>query len=148
MIRQATLDDVQELATLFDLYRQFYKQESDLHAAASFLKERILNNESVVFIAEDEISKRIIGFTQLYPGFSSIGLKRSWILNDLYVKNENRKQGMAEKLLIEATAFSRKSGARSIMLQTALANSPAQRLYEKLGWEKDSEFLTYYIFHD
>lgn len=70
MIKQATLHDINKLTPLFDAYRQFYHKQSDLDAAKDFLEARIENNESVIYIATNELD-HFVGFVQLYPSFSS-----------------------------------------------------------------------------
>lgn len=147
-IRNASLNDLEQVAHLFNLYRQFYKQESDLIGAKEFLKQRLENHQSVILIALSEDDKtQVAGFVQLYPTFSSIGLRTAWVLNDLYVDPSIRGKGYGKELLSAAAEYSKASGARNMMLQTALTNRTAQQLYEKLGWKKDEEFLTYYLFH-
>lgn len=94
-IVHATPADVGEIAPLFDAYRQFYQKPSDVEAARRFLFARLSKNESVLFLARHE--GRVVGFVQLYPVFSSIGLTRQWILNDLYVAPEARKLGWDER---------------------------------------------------
>ena len=42
-IRQATTDDIEEIAKLFDAYRVFYEQGSDLSLAHEFLGNRLNN---------------------------------------------------------------------------------------------------------
>ena len=87
-IQQVTdLQHLDKLAHIFDLYRQFCKQNSDINSAKSFLKERIISLESVIFAAFE--GDTIVGFTQLYPTFSSVTLQRSWILNDFFVLENN-----------------------------------------------------------
>ena len=98
-------------------------------------------NESVIFVAEKE--GHLVGFTQLYPLFSSTMMKTQWILNDLFVRKEERKSGAGEKLMKTAMEFGLKDGSRGLSLQTAVTNATAQRLYEKLGWKKNETFLTY-----
>ena len=90
IVREAQSGDLEPLARLFDEYRQFYEQASDLEGARRFLAERGSRHESVVFLAIDSVSGTAVGFTQLYPSFSSISMKRVWILNDLYVREEYR----------------------------------------------------------
>lgn len=138
---QATIEDLDGVSNLFNLYRMFYQQESDLEGARNYIKERIENKESIIFVVKDEQS--YVGFTQLYPTFSSISMKRSWILNDLYVDSKARKQGIGEKLLLKAKEFAIENGAKSISLSTAPENVSAQRLYEKNGYKKDSQFYHY-----
>jgi ribosomal protein S18 acetylase RimI-like enzyme len=142
MIQKATINDLDSLAELFDLYRVFYEQNSDLEAARKYLKERITNEESVVFLAVDGSTS--IGFVQLYPSFSSVSMKRSWVLNDLYVKEQVRGKGAGEKLIHSAIHFAKETGAKGVSLETGKGNTGAQRLYEKIGFEKESNYFYYF----
>jgi ribosomal protein S18 acetylase RimI-like enzyme len=141
-IRPAGLSDLPQLAHLFDLYRQFYKKNSSLDGAAQFLRARIANKESVIFVAEappDELS----GFVQLYPSFTSLGMGRSWILNDLYVSQAFRRQGVGRALMEAAHEFAKSTGALSITLETQIENTEAQALYEALGYSAATGFAFY-----
>jgi len=140
-IRRAGSDDLDALAGLFDLYRQFYRQPSDLAGARAFLSERIARDESVIFLAED--SGQPFGFTQLYPSFTSSGMKRTFILNDLFVVSEARGRGVATALLRHAAKFAQGEGAARLGLSTAVDNSAAQALYEREGWKRDTDFFSY-----
>ncbi|WP_255248226.1 GNAT family N-acetyltransferase [Terribacillus saccharophilus] len=140
-ITRATIKEVKQTAKLFDQYRQFYKQAHDLSGAEAYITERLEKDDSVIFLAKE--GDDYVGFTQLYPTFSSIGMKRAWILNDLYVAKSARKQGVGEKLLDAAEAFARETGAGSIALSTAPDNEKAQRLYERKGYERDQQFYHY-----
>lgn len=140
-ILQATIEEAEGVSTLFNLYRIFYQQESDLDGARTYIKERIENKESIIFVAKDK--QNYVGFMQLYPIFSSISMKRAWVLNDLYVDEKARKQGVAELLLHKAKEYAIETGAKSISLETAPDNDSAQRLYEKNGYKRDTEFYHY-----
>ncbi|HUA79019.1 MAG TPA: GNAT family N-acetyltransferase [Dyella sp.] len=141
-VRQASVSDLDALVPLFDGYRQFYKQSSDLGRARAFLAERFANNDSVVLLACDERG-RGLGFTQLYPLFSSVRAERIYLLNDLFVTAQARRDGVAKALLTAAGEYARTLGAKSLWLQTAQDNAPAQALYESLGWKRDREFCDY-----
>ncbi|WHZ03856.1 GNAT family N-acetyltransferase [Neobacillus sp. YX16] len=141
-IRKTTLDELDSLTELFDSYRVFYKQESNFEGAKSFLKERILNEDSVIFIAYDEDYP--VGFVQLYPTFSSVSMKRSWVLNDLYVNASARKKGFGEKLIQKSIEFAEETGAKGLSLETGQENVTAQRLYEKIGFKKESNYFYYF----
>jgi ribosomal protein S18 acetylase RimI-like enzyme len=145
MIRQATVSDVDSIAEIFDLYRIFYKQKSDIVGARKFLLERIDHAESIIFIAEHGQQKYVAGFVQIYPIFSSISMKRSLILNDLFVREEYRKQGIAQSLLSHAQSYAREIKAKGLELSTAIDNYGAQRLYEKNKYAKDEEFFHYFL---
>ena len=146
-LTRATREDLIDLSVMFDQYRQFYGQTADLASAVIFLTERLKNDESMVFIARGNDGSPL-GFTQLYPSFSSVRLRRTWILNDLFVVETARRRGVAEALLKRAAEFARETGARGLMLQTAADNIPAQYLYEKLGWKKDTKFFNFILVID
>ena len=141
-VLQATIHDVQRIAPLFDAYRQFYGKGSDMNLARTFLFERFKHQESILFLAISS-TDTAIGFTQLFPSFSSTRAARTYILNDLFVAPECRKLGVAKLLLNEAARFGRATGAARLSLSTALTNLPAQKLYESLGWKRDEAFCEY-----
>lgn len=141
-IRRATAEDLDLIVPLFDAYRQFYRQPSDPVLARTFLSDRFLHHQSVVFLALDT-GGSALGFTQLYPSFSS-GLARPiYILNDLFVTPSARRRNIARRLLETAADFARQSGAARLALSTALDNEPARALYESAGWRQDTVFCTY-----
>lgn len=140
-INPAGTSDLEPLAELFDAYRQFYKQASDLLGARAFLAERLDRQESVAFLAMEE--DEAVGFTQLYPSFTSAGMARIFVLNDLYVRPEFRGRGVATALLQHASAYAREAGAVRLTLSTERANAAAQALYERLGWGRDERFFVY-----
>ncbi|WP_426689437.1 N-acetyltransferase family protein [Rhodanobacter ginsengiterrae] len=141
-IRQADIPDLDLLVPLFDGYRQFYAQPSDPARARDFLADRLARQESLILLACDEHGAGL-GFTQLYPLFSSVRMVRTWLLNDLFVNAPARRQGVAAALLLAAAEQARALGAASLSLSTALDNQPAQALYESLGWRRDSQFCEY-----
>lgn len=139
---RATVDDAEDAATLFDDYRQFYGREPDLALATSFLRERLARGESVVLLARDAAGKAT-GFAQLYPTFSSVRAARHLVLNDLFVHRRARRHGVGHALLTAAARFARDRGIARLKLSTAIANTPAQRLYESLGWVRETGFYEY-----
>ena len=143
VVRQAGPGDVDAVAPLFDAYRQFYQQSSDPALARAFIAERLARSESVIFLAER--GGRAVGFVQLYPLFSSTAARprRLWLLNDLFVAPSARGGGVARALLDRARRLGEETGAAGLELATARTNTPAQRLYESLGWRQDEQFLRY-----
>jgi ribosomal protein S18 acetylase RimI-like enzyme len=142
-ISQASIEDLDTITVLFDGYRQFYGQPADLSRARDFLAERLSRNESMVLFAHDGKPGVGLGFTQLYPLFSSVRTARTWLLNDLFVAADARRRGVATALLEAAANRARELGAASLSLSTALDNAPAQALYESLGWQRDRQFCEY-----
>jgi GNAT superfamily N-acetyltransferase len=138
-IRRGYLEDLEPIARLFDGYRVFYKQQPDPEAARHFIKDRLERNESVIFVAE--IDYEIMGFTQLFPLFSSVGMKRTWLLNDLFVDEKARNHGLASKLLNAAKEYGVATSSRWLQLQTSADNYTAQSVYEKNGWKRITDFF-------
>lgn len=140
-IQTVSLANLDQLVPLFDEYRIFYKQDSDIERAYSFLRDRISQKESVLFLAYiDDVA---VGFKQLFFSFSSVHLKSSLILNDLYVSEAFRNKHVATSLLEKAKSYSSTHNYKGLALETAIDN-PAQMLYEKLGWKKDTDCFHYF----
>ena len=140
-ITEARLDHINDLVPLFDQYRVFYKQPSNEPAAAQFLKDRMQNKESVIFLAYS--NTLAVGFVQLYISFSSVSLQPVFILNDLYVAEAQRGKKIGEALLNRAKALCKAKGYKGLALETGIENK-AQQLYEKLGWQKDTACFHYF----
>ena len=147
-IKQIGLTEAHLAVGLFNQYRMFYNQFSDIGMAKAFIDERLQHNESIIFVAIDDDSQQPVGFTQLYPKYSSVRLSKNWILNDLYVAEDYRKQGIDEKLIKTAMDFAKNNGSTFVQLETAVDNFNAQHLYESMGFIKqdnDEEFFLYKI---
>jgi ribosomal protein S18 acetylase RimI-like enzyme len=142
MLRRAQIHDVEKIAALFFQYHQFYQVPSSLAQCQDYLAARLAANESIIFIAEQD--NQVLGFTQLYPLFSSLSMQRIFVIYDLFVVESARRLGLAEKLMQAVEAFARSENASALMLETAHTNTKAQALYEKLGYQRENEFYTYY----
>ncbi len=146
-IIQAGVRHIDLVAPLFDAYRVFYKQPSDIERARTFLRARIEHGESVIFVAVDQegLGAKAHGFIQLYPSFSSVSTQATWILNDLYVDESARRQGVGEALMNRARELAHTTGAKGLALSTAVDNVNAQALYESLGYKRDTAFHHYFL---
>jgi len=138
---KATEADIDRVSDLFNEYRVFYNQPSDLEGAKRFIRDRMDYGDSVIFVAVKDDA--YVGFIQLYPSLSSISMRRTWVLNDLYVVENMRNQGIAQKLINEAIVLCSETNAIYLSLQTAPNNQAAQRLYEKNHFILDSEYYSY-----
>jgi len=135
-ITTATLKHLDDLVPLFDSYRQFYKQDSNLEKAKEFLTNRIRNNESVIYIAY--LNNEAVGFTQLYPVFSSVSMQPMYLLNDLFVVASFRNKGVGEQLIKAAKNLCIQKKYKGLAIQTEATN-PAQHLYQRVGFKKDPD---------
>lgn len=140
-IYQAQPQDVDTILPLYLAYRRFYQVEENLGQAREFILKRLQLNESVIFFAE--VDGKTVGFTQLYPLFCSLEMKRIWLLYDLYVDESARQHGVAQQLIARAEQLAKESDSAFIMLSTATDNTKAQALYERSGFVRDTDFYVY-----
>jgi len=132
-IRAAQKSDLDQLSVLFDGYRVFYRKDSDLQGATSFLAERLEQMDSEIFVAEDENNK-LTGFAQLYPLFSSTKMRRLWLLNDLFVHPNYRGKQVSIKLIERAKKLVKDSSACAMFLETEKSNLIGNELYPRTGF--------------
>ena len=140
-IRLAEEDDMNHLAVLFDLYRQFYECPQDLDAAKNWIQDNMTAQRSVIFVAAS--GTELLGFTQLYPALCSVDLVEYFVLYDLYVIETARRRGIARALMNAASQWAKARGAARLDLETARDNVAGQQLYRSLGYELDEVFLKF-----
>ncbi|MCV2369066.1 GNAT family N-acetyltransferase [Roseateles oligotrophus] len=140
--RLAGLHDLDAIASMFNAYRQFYEQPSDLELTREFIRTRLQNSESIILLAADS-SGQSAGFCQLYPSFCSVEAQAIYTLYDLFVRPEFRRAGAGKALLLAAHDHAQTAGRVRMDLTTAKTNLAAQALYESLGWVRDEVFLAY-----
>lgn len=128
--------DFEQLCALFDAYRVFYGQSSDLSLAKAFITERLENQDSVIHVYDDGLG--LCGFTQMYHSLSSVQMKPILILNDLFVDADYRRKGVGLALLEVTKVFAMDIGVARLNLMTADDNIEAQSMYEKFGYKRDS----------
>jgi len=139
---RATLEHLEPVADLFDQYRQFYEQEPNLDGCREYIRSRLTNDESVIFVAEAD-NGEIVGFTQMYRSFCSVAMQEIIYLYDLFVAPAARKQGVGRLLMNAARAFSEEFGASRMTLETGIDNHSGQALYESLGYKRNVDFYGY-----
>lgn len=137
-IKKASAMHLDQLHNLFDEYRDFYQMPPAPETSKKFLKQRLSQNDSIILIAFDDF--HAAGFCQIYPSFSSVAMKPLWVLNDLFVNRSFRQQGVAQQLIEEVELRANNSHIFSIKLATAIDNHQAQKLYQKLGYQKNTNF--------
>jgi len=145
-IIQATLEHLDLLSPLFVKYREFYGELPFPESSRSFLEKRLRREESVIYLAlHDEDDSKLLGFCQLYPSYSSLSLKRVWILNDIYVAEDARRQLVADHLIKSAKKMAKESQAVRMRVSTSSNNAVAQKVYESIGFKEDTEFKNYVL---
>ncbi|WP_316776886.1 GNAT family N-acetyltransferase [Pedobacter antarcticus] len=134
-IRKASLEDLDEIAVLFDLYRIFYRQDSDIEKSKVFLKERFLNSESDIFLAV--VDGKAVGFVQLYKLFHYTKLQKQWLLSDLFVHPDYRGKRLSVALIERCKKWCEETDACGLMLETEKTNDTGNRLYPRTGFIYD-----------
>jgi len=135
-IREAETSDIDQLSKLFDSYRMFYGNESNIDISKKFLENRLSNKDSKVFICE--VNNILTGFVQLYPLFSSTRVSKYWLLNDLFVDSEYRGNGYSKLLIDKAKELVKESNACGMMLETEKSNKIGNNLYPETGFKKNN----------
>jgi ribosomal protein S18 acetylase RimI-like enzyme len=142
IVRQATIKDLPKIVPIFDSYREYFKQQKNPLKVESFLFEKFVHLESVIFIAEQE--SEVIGFAQLYPIFSSLSLERVCLLNDFYISEEYRNNGIGKQLFAKVKEFTLLTKSKGIELSVEHTNRKAWQFWEKQGFRIDDEFRFYF----
>ena len=144
-IVQATPEHLDLLTPLFVKYREFYDAMPYPETSRSFLEKRLTRKESVIYLAMADHEDKLMGFCQLYPSFSSLSLKRVWILNDIYVAEDARRQLVADNLIRTAKKMAKDTNAVRMRVSTSSDNEVAQKTYESIGFKEDTEFKNYVL---
>ena len=142
LIIRASQNHLDELARLFNLYRIFYEEKSNYQKAYNFIRSRMENEESVIYVAIDE-DDQLRGFVQLYPSFCSVALIPIMILYDLYVDKNHRGEGIGRALMNQASKHAKDNDFKRLELSTAITNVIGQSLYESLNYQRDKDFYHY-----
>ncbi|MEZ4888319.1 MAG: GNAT family N-acetyltransferase [Chitinophagales bacterium] len=142
-ILKATILHLDDLVPMFDDYRQSYRMSSNIKAGNQFLTERLQKQDSEIYIAVADTNE-IAGFIQLYPLFSSLRMRKVWILNDLYVKVAFRGEGVARKLVARAKELSVYSRSAGLLVETQKTNEVANSMYPRLGFQMYRSFNSYF----
>lgn len=144
-IVQATLEHLDQLTPLFVDYRELFGQIPYPDSSRKFLENRIKRKESIIYLALPDDDDKILGFCQLYPSYSSLSLKRVWILNDIYVAQDARRQLVADRLIQQAKQMAKETNAVRLRVASSVNNAVAHKLYQSIGFVEDNEFKSFVL---
>ena len=142
-IVQATLEHLDLLTPLFIKYREFYGELPFPDSSRKFLETRLKRKESVIYLALADDEDKLLGYCQLFPSYSSLSLKRVWILNDIFVAEDARRMLVADRLLQTAKKMAKDTNAIRLRVATSQNNLAAQKTYESIGFREDTVFKNY-----
>ncbi len=139
----ADIRHLDQIWPLFEAYRAFYRQPADRAGARPFIAERLSKQESIIYLASTQ-EQEVVGFTQLYPLFSSTRLARVWLLNDLFVKPEFRGLGVSLRLIDAAKSLALAANAAGLLLETEKTNEIGNNLYPRAGFVIEDDTNHYF----
>jgi ribosomal protein S18 acetylase RimI-like enzyme len=142
-IEPASAGHLSALARLYVAYRVFYGEAPEEERATAFLRERVTQSSGRYFLAWNSL-RAAVGFMHLMPSTNTLAMRPIWFLEDLYVDEGARGQGVASALLAYAEAFARSNGAERLTLATAHDNLAAQHLYRKHGYVREEHFFYFH----
>jgi GNAT superfamily N-acetyltransferase len=144
VIAIVTEDDLPDLLPLMRGYCDFY--EVDPADDALLAMSRVLiedpERQGLQLIARDD-SGRAVGFATIFWTWSTLSADRLGVMNDLFVSQDARGGGVADKLIAACSDQCSRRGVPELAWQTAKTNARAQAVYERVGATRDDRWLDY-----
>lgn len=141
-IAPITIEEFEQLLPLIAAYQRFYKvEEIDEERNRTFFRRFLAPSEDGLLLGARS-EGQLVGYACLYWHFSSLEACECVLMNDLYVAESARGNGVG-RALIEATAeVARERGVPFVEWSTAPDNRTAQRLYDSTAAER-TEWFSY-----
>ena len=135
--------DLEDLLPLLRGYCDFYEVAPSDAALLAVSRALIADpeREGMQLIGRQP-DGRAVGFATLYWTWQTLNAARLGVMNDLFVAEEARGSGLADRLIAACRERSAIHGAREVAWQTAKDNYRAQKVYDRIGGSK-SEWLDY-----
>ena len=144
-VKRVEAADLDELLPLLRSYCDFYGVlpiDADLLALARALLDDP-EREGVQLLARND-NGLTTGFATLYWTWSTTTASRIGVMNDLFVAEHARGQGVAERLIEACRAECVRRGARRLTWQTAPDNHRAQAVYDRVGAARE-QWIDYWL---
>lgn len=133
MICQISVDKLGELKSLFMDYRTFYGVHRQVDAEVEeFLVGIVNNSKAGIFFGYFE-GDHLLGFATVYFCYSSVSMTSIAILNDLYVKEENRLKGIGTRLIEHCKDYCSNNGISRLQWLSKKDNHLSGQLYRKFS---------------
>jgi ribosomal protein S18 acetylase RimI-like enzyme len=143
LIKAVDIQNIDQILPLFCQYQEFYNQKPNQSKNKEFLAKIINQKEAKFFVAyQDTVA---VGFSGIYFSYSSVKAEKIAILNDLFVVENIRKQGVATKLLKLSVDFLHQENISHIRWCTQKDNLEAQHFYQNLKANK-SDWVHYDLY--
>jgi GNAT superfamily N-acetyltransferase len=133
---------LQTLLPLIAAYQRFYEVEDvDEERNRAFFARFVAPSENGMLLGA-WVDSELAGYACLYWHFTSLVPAETVLMNDLYVVERFRGQGVGRALIEASAAVTRERGAHHLEWATQPSNVTAQHLYDRTGAER-SEWVEY-----
>lgn len=137
-IEEISEEQFETLLPMIAAYQGFY-EAGDIRTDRNrdFFRRFIAPSEDGMLIGAWR-GEELVGYTCLYWHFSSTKAIETVLMNDLYVGEEARGEGVGRSLIEAAAEVARERGSPILEWSTAPDNRTAQRLYDSTGAVKST----------
>jgi GNAT superfamily N-acetyltransferase len=143
MISVVTQGDLPELLPLMRGYCDFYRVTPSDDELLAMSRALIADpqHEGMQLLARED-SGTPLGFATIFWTWSTLSASRIGVMNDLFVIPGARGRRIGAELIAACLECCREHGATTLGWQTALDNTRAQSLYDRVGGERE-QWLDY-----
>jgi GNAT superfamily N-acetyltransferase len=144
LIAVVTEADLADLLPLMRGYCDFYEVDPSDEDLLAMSRELIADpvKEGLQLIARAE-DGRAVGFATVFWTWSTLSASRIGVMNDLFVDPSARGSGAAAELIEACAERCRERGVTELDWTTAHDNLRAQKLYDRIGAQRDPRWLDY-----
>jgi GNAT superfamily N-acetyltransferase len=129
---EPTAAELEEVAEVFDQYRQHYGQPVVPGQAQAWLARYTRSRVLTIFAAR--VGEDLVGIATTLAVPASLRLRCFWQLRDLYVVPQARRHGAGRALLNAVREAASAAGAIRVSIQTEPGNAAALNLYHTSGF--------------
>lgn len=142
MIEDVSDKNLEEVLPLIKQYQEFYKvSEINDKKNEEFFSQFNINNPFGCQFIYRNTKNDVIGFATVYFTFTSTIASKVAVLNDLYIVNSQRGQGVGKALIQHCKEFAKSKSAVRLQWVTAPDNETAQKLYDSLDTNKSTWYF-------
>lgn len=144
-VRPVQADELDQLLVLMRAYCDFYEVSPTDEDLSALMRAQLEDpaTEGMQLIGCDSAGA-LVGFATLYWSWSTTEACRIGVMNDLFVADEARGQGLAEELIEACRSQCARRGARRLTWQTAPGNARAQAVYDRVGATRE-QWIDYWL---
>jgi len=142
-IRRAEEQDVPVLLHFIKKLALYERLSHVVTATEEILRRNLFGEKSVAEAILAEYQGAVAGFAVYFYNFSTFEGKPGIFIEDLYVDESHRRQGLGLAMFMHVARLAKEQGCGRLEWSVLDWNEPAIRFYENLGAEPLSDWTTY-----